>query len=123
MKHIANISATVAVTLIAAGLSLPALSAEGNRAVVIGVHNEQATAPVAKALGLADKSAAGGRFALVQLKKGAYGNGSYAMVYVPRDITVRKDDVVELTPADLDLWSNPGKGVVTRSRSEIAAAR
>jgi hypothetical protein len=123
MKPIAKITATVAVTTIAAALSLPAVSAEGSRVTVIGVHNEQATAPIAKALGLADKSAGGGRFAMVQLKKGAFGNRSYAMVYVPRAFAVRKNDVVELTPGDLDLWSNPGKGVVIGSKPKIAAIR
>jgi hypothetical protein len=123
MRPIAKTCAGIAATSLIAVLSLPAYSAETTRAVVLGVHDAQATAPVVKALHLSHNPADGGRFAVVQLRPGAYGNGSYALVYVPRDVTVHKNDVVELTPAELDLWTNPGKGVVSRARSEIADNR
>jgi hypothetical protein len=123
MKPIVNITASIVATALVAALAAPAGAAEPTRAVVLGVHNEQATAPVVKALHLSHDPAKGGRFAVVQLRQGAYGNGSYALVYVPNGVTVAKNDVVELTPAEMDLWTNPGKGVVTRSRSDLALNR
>jgi hypothetical protein len=121
--NVTKITTGIAAATLAATLTLPASAADITRATVIGVHDEQTTAPVIKALHLSHDPAAGGRIAAVQLRSGAYGNGSYALVYVPRNISVHKNDVVELTPADMDLWSNPGKASVIRLHSELTDNR
>ena len=107
---------------IAAAIALPAQADESRRVTVIGVHDKQATVPIAAALGVNPTAPAGGRFAMVQLRPG-HGDGSYALVYVPHGISVRANDVVEVSGADRDLWRHPGKGVVARPARELASAR
>jgi hypothetical protein len=110
------------VSLFAATLALPALSAERNQGVVIGVHNEDATIPFVKTLNLPPKED-GGRFAVVQMFNGSYGNASFALVYVPRYLSVRKTDIVQMAPTNLNLLENPGKGVVMKVDQDLASCK
>jgi hypothetical protein len=110
------------VSLFAAIFALPASSAERNQGVVIGVHNEEATAAFVKTLNLEPKED-GGRFAVVQLFNGSYGNASFALVYVPRYLSVRKTDIVQMAPTNLNLLENPGKGVVMKVDQDLASCK
>lgn len=82
--------------------------------VVLGVYPEESSAHIVDVLRLPTERIQGGRFAIVKLANGAWGEGSFALVYVPRHIAVAKTDAVELERSGEDLLSHPGKGVVSR---------
>jgi hypothetical protein len=110
------------VGLLAVTLGLPALAAERNQGIVIGVHNEGATDAFVKTLDLPPKLD-GGRFAVVQLFNGGYGEASFALVYVPRNLGVRKNDIVQMAPTSMNLLENPGKGVVIKVDQDLASCK
>lgn len=108
--------------LLAAAFAIPALSIERNQGVIIGLHNEGATEAFVKTLNLPPK-VDGGRFAVVQLINGGYGDASFALVYVPRNLGVRKNDIVQMAPTSLNLLDNPGRGVVIKVDQELASCK
>ncbi len=55
-----------------------------------------------------------GRYAVVKLFNGAYGDRSYALVYVPPKLPVEANRVVALDASAQDALTNPGKGTVKR---------
>ena len=116
--HIKQLLAGI-VGLLAASLSPPAMSAEHNQGIVIGVHNQEATDAFVKTLNLPPKHD-GGRFAVVQMFNGGYGDASFALVYVPRHLGVRKNDIVQMAPTGLNLLDNPGQGVVIKVDQDLA---
>jgi hypothetical protein len=108
--------------LIAAIPALPAIASDRNQGIVIGVHNEEATDAFVKTLNLQPKLD-GGRFAVVQMFNGGYGNASFALVYVPRNLGVRKNDIVQMAPTSMNLLENPGKGVVIKVDQDMASCK
>jgi hypothetical protein len=109
---IRNIACTLG--LIAASYVHPALAAESQLAVVLAVHGEEATRSYAADHHLQDGKIDGGRFAVVKLVQGAWGDASYALVYVPKKVTVAAHDLVELASAEGNALTKPGSAVVTR---------
>jgi hypothetical protein len=103
--------------------STPKQTAERNQGVVVGVHNEGSTDAFLGALHLPRKGTDGGRFAVVQLINAAYGEASYALVFVPRHLAVKKNDVVEMAPTALNLLANPGKGVVLKVDHDLVSCK
>jgi hypothetical protein len=85
-----------------------AQSIEPLQAIVIGTHSAESTRTLAAARGAAE----GGHYALVRLLDGAYHRKTYALVYVPPGLKVRKDDRVEIAPSEFNLAAEPGTGVV-----------
>jgi hypothetical protein len=112
----------VAAALLASVVSLPVSAAERIEGLVIGMHNEEATDAFVKTLNLPAKHD-GGRFAVVQLFNGHYGEASFALVYVPRHVAARRNDIVQIAPTELDLLKNPGAGLVLKVNQELAACR
>jgi hypothetical protein len=102
------------VGLLASGISLATIAAEPQQGVVLAVHSEQSTRAFVADHRLPAGQAEGGRFAVVKLVNGAWGNASYALVYVPARLSVAQNDQVELVPTDTDILKTPGSGVVMR---------
>ncbi len=100
--------------LFAAGVSLTTDAALAQDAVILAVHGEQSTQAFAADYGLPSGQSDGGRYAVVKMINGAWGDGSYALVYVPAGVSAAKNDHVALTQADASILKTPGKAVVTR---------
>jgi hypothetical protein len=82
------------------------------RAVVIGMHSAESTRNFAGARGIPQGQAAGGRYALVRLVDDLHHRGAYALVYVPPNLKVARDDRVEIAAHGFDVVTEPGRGVV-----------
>jgi len=108
-KWVAGTAVTLAVTV-----SLPAQSNEAIQGIVMVVHPQQSTQAFKEKVGLPSGQTEEGRYAVVKLVKGAWGDASYALVYAPRHLSIKKNDVVELAPTKADLLAEPGKGVISR---------
>jgi hypothetical protein len=102
------------VGLFAAGVSLTTDAAVAQDAIILAVHNEQSTHAFIADHGLPSGQGEGGRFAVAKLISGAWGDSSYALVYVPAGLSAAKNDHVALTQADASILKTPGKAVVTR---------
>jgi hypothetical protein len=122
MKEYGKLFPAAVAALLIAALAFPAFASERNQGIVIGVHNEGATDAFVKTLNLPPKLD-GGRFAVVQMFNGGYGNASFALVYVPRNLGVRKNDIVQMAPTSMNLLENPGKGVVIKVDEDLASCK
>jgi hypothetical protein len=85
-----------------------------NHVTILSVHSKQASAKFQAKLGLPEGQAAGGRYAVVQIDKGAFGDASFALVYVPPQIVLNEDAVVELSASGSSVLTRPGSAVVSR---------
>jgi hypothetical protein len=103
-------------TLIILALASVAIMAagRGDRGTILSVHSEGVTAKFKVALGLPKGQTEGGRYAVVQIDNGAYGDASFALVYVPPQITVYDDDLVELNTKGVSVLAHPGSAAVSR---------
>jgi hypothetical protein len=104
-----------------AAFILPAAAAESQEGVVLYVHSEHTTNAFVKKLGRPAGQARGGRFAVVQLVNGSWGEGSYALVWVPTHLSIQAEDRVEVEPSGDHPLVNPGSGVVTRGAPSLAS--
>jgi hypothetical protein len=109
--------------LLTTGISVATIAAEPQQGVVLAVHSEQSTRAFVADHRLPAGQTEGGRFAVVKLVNGAWGNASYALVYVPARLTVAQHDRVEIVATDTDILSTPGAGVVTRVSQADRAVR
>jgi hypothetical protein len=114
--------------LLCGGLCLPLLGsmalgradrAEPTRAVVVGLHSSESTRGIAATHGAPE----GGRYALVKLIDEKYRRDTYALVFVPPDIKVRRDDRVEIAASEFNLVAEPGRGVVVGLADDTPSAR
>ena len=85
----------------------------GDRGTILGVHSDVASGKFKSKLGLPDGQDAGGRYAVVNIENGAYGDASFALVYVPPQLTVQDDDIVELNDSGINVLAHPGSASVT----------
>ncbi len=85
----------------------------GDRGTILGVHSEVASGKFRSKLGLPDGQEAGGRYAVVNIKDGAYGDASFALVYVPPQFAVSDDDIVELNASGISVLAHPGSASVS----------
>jgi hypothetical protein len=105
---------TLCLCSISAYVPAVSIAAESQQAVVLAIHSEQSTRAFVADHRLPAGQAQGGRFAVVKLINGAWGEGSYALVYVPARLSATRNDRVELVPTDSSILTTPGKGVVIR---------
>jgi hypothetical protein len=69
----------------------------GDRGTVIAVYPPEYTAAFKAARHLTTSVAGDGRFAIVRIASSiVYGEASYALIYVPADVPVAENSVVEL---------------------------
>ncbi|MDP1635271.1 MAG: hypothetical protein Q8L69_11400 [Gallionellaceae bacterium] len=93
-------------------VSAPIQAMAGDSGTVMSVHSKEATAKFKAVRGLPPGQPDGGRFAVVKIKNGAYGDASFALVYVPPQFTVHEDSVVELDSSGVSVLSHPGSAAV-----------
>jgi hypothetical protein len=86
----------------------------GDRGTILGVHSEVASGKFKAKLGLPDGQAGGGRYAVVNIEKGAYGDASFALVYVPPQFTVTDDTEVQLNASGISVLAHPGSASVSQ---------
>jgi hypothetical protein len=103
-----------ALTILVLILTAIMLTGHGDRGTILGVHSELASGKFKNKLGLPEGQAEGGRYAVVKIDKGAYGDASFALVYVPPQIDVQDDNVVELSASGAGVLARPGSASVSR---------
>jgi hypothetical protein len=86
----------------------------GDRGTILGVHSELASGKFKNKLGLPEGQTEGGRYAVVKIDEGAYGDASFALVYVPPQIEVQDDNVVELSASGAGVLARPGSASVSK---------
>ncbi|MFH0934532.1 MAG: hypothetical protein V1879_04945 [Pseudomonadota bacterium] len=94
--------------------SAPTMAMGGDRGTILSVHDKVATAKFKAARGLPPGQQDGGRFAVVKIDDGAYGDASFALVYVPPQFTVHEDSVVELDASGVGVLAHPGSAAVSK---------
>lgn len=94
--------------------SVPTMAMAGDRGTILAVHDQAATAKFKAVRGLPPGQRDGGRFAVVKIDNGAYGDASFALVYVPPQFTVHEDSVVELNTSGVDVLARPGSAAVSK---------
>jgi hypothetical protein len=114
---------TLIAGLVTASASFAALANESQFAVVMTVHSERSTRAFIANNRLPPGQVEGGRFAVVKLVNGAWGDASFALVYVPERLLIAEHDVVELQPSDISVLTKPGSGVVTQVARTTAMAQ
>jgi hypothetical protein len=95
----------------------------GDRGTVLSVHDAKMTAKFKAALGLPPGQEEGGRFAVVKIENGAYGDASFALVYVPPQFSVHEDSVVQLNAKGVGVLSHPGSAAVAKVFNDASAPR
>ena len=98
--------------LIGIGAYASVAAAEESRGVVYAVHPQASTQSFIEKYGAPKGGSTEGRFAVVKLFNGAYGDTSYALVYVPPKVKVNVNSVVALDASGTDALRNPGKGAI-----------
>ncbi len=98
--------------LIAATIAMRQDMRQGDRGIILGVHSKVASGKFKSKLGLPYGQEAGGRYAVVDIKDGAYGDASFALVYVPPRFTIQDNDVVELNASGISVLARPGSASV-----------
>jgi hypothetical protein len=86
----------------------------GDRATILSVHSKEGTAKFKAALGLPAGQTDGGRYAVVKIDNGAYGDTSFALVYVPPQFTVYDNTVVQLNARGVNVLAHPGSAAVSK---------
>jgi hypothetical protein len=86
----------------------------GDRGTILGVHSEAASGKFKNMLGLPEGQTEGGRYAVVKIDDGAYGDASFALVYVPSQISAHDDDLVELNTKGVSVLAYPGSAAVSK---------
>lgn len=89
-------------------------TARGDRGTIVSIHTEKGTAKYQAALGLPPGQKAGGRYAVVRIDNGAYGDASFALVYVPPKFKVRENSVVLLNAKGVTVLAKPGSAAVSK---------
>jgi hypothetical protein len=123
MKLLSHHVLRAAVALSTSLFWLPAHAAEHQQGVVLLVHSESATDAFLQRLHQPPALLPGERFAVVKLVNGAWGDASYALVRLPKRLSVERDDLVDLGPSKDDLLANPGIGVVSRRLPRAVSSR
>lgn len=95
-------------------ITAPAQAIAGDSGTVMAVHSQKASAKFKAAHGIPPGQPGGGRFAVVKIKDGAYGEASFALVYVPPQITLTEDSEVELDSSGVSVLSHPGSATVSK---------
>ena len=95
----------------------------GDRGTVLSVHDAKMTAKFKATLGLPLGQEDGGRFAVVKIDNGAYGDASFALVYVPPQFSVSEDSVVQLNSKGINVLSHPGSAAVAKVFNGASAPR
>lgn len=106
LMPILAILALVSVVIMAMG--------SGERATILSIHSKEVTEKFKTKLGLPEGQREGGRYAVVRIANGAYGDASFALVYVPPQISVSDDSLVELNVKGLSVLAHPGSAAVSR---------
>jgi hypothetical protein len=109
-----NRKSYITALVILALASAPIMAKAGDSGTIIAIHNEAATAKFKAARGLPPGQADGGRYAVVKIDNGAYGDASFALVYVPPQFTVHVDSVVELDTCGVSVLARPGSSAVSQ---------
>ena len=86
----------------------------GDRGTILSIHSQEASGKFKTRLGLPYGQAEGGRYAVVNIDDGAYGDASFALVYVPPQFEITENNVVELDAAGVGVLAHPGSAAVTR---------
>jgi N-acetylmuramic acid 6-phosphate (MurNAc-6-P) etherase len=94
--------------------SVAVLAGRSDQVTILSVHSKEASAKFQAKLGLPEGQTAGGRYAVVRIDNGAFGDASFALVYVPPQIIVDDDTVVELSASGASVLTRPGSAVVSR---------
>jgi hypothetical protein len=94
--------------------SAPIMAMGGDSGTIIAVHDQVATAKFKAARGLPPGQAEGGCFAVVKIDNGAYGDASFALVYVPPQFSVHENSVVELDASGVSVLARPGSASVSQ---------
>jgi hypothetical protein len=95
----------------------------GDRGTILSVHDELTTAKFKAVLGLPPGQAEGGRFAVVKIEHGAYGDASFALVYVPPQFNVHDDSVVQLNASGVSVLAHPGSATVAKVIDDASVSR
>jgi hypothetical protein len=95
-------------------IAAPTQAMAGDSATVMSVHSKEASAKFKAARGIPSGQPEGGRFAVVKINNGAYGDASFALVYVPPKFTLTEDSVIELDASGVSVLSHPGSATVSR---------
>jgi hypothetical protein len=113
-----------ALTLATASIGLPmtAHSSGVDEGVVLSVHSAKASAQFEASRGLPSGQVSGGRYAVVKLVDGPWGDASFALVYVPPQLVLQENDHVALEPAASNILAHPGTGVVSHIVEQVAAS-
>ncbi len=86
----------------------------GDRGTILSVHSAKGTEKFKAALGLPEGQLDGGRYAVVQIDNGVYGEASFALVYVPPQFAVQDDTVVQLNTKGFSVLAKPGSAAVAK---------
>ena len=109
------ILALVSTTTIAVATATKAKNFKGgDRGTILSVHSTKGTEKFKAALGLPEGQMDGGRFAVVRIDNGAYGEASFALVYVPPQFAVQDETEVELNAKGVSVLARPGSAAVTK---------
>jgi len=122
MKNYLGLTPRIGLALIVTVLCSIAHAAPPQAGHVYLIHPESASAAFSQRLGPMPGQPHAGRFAVVKLSNGAWGEGSYALVRVPKGLLLKPDDRVELDASQGDLLGSPGSGVVRRRLPRLVAA-
>lgn len=113
----------IAVIAILALVSVAIMSiGGGDRGTILAVHDAVTSAKFKAALGLPPGQEEGGRFAVVKIDHGAYGDASFALVYVPPQFTVHEDSVVQLNGSGVNILAHPGSAAVAKVYNNSSSA-
>ncbi len=86
----------------------------GDRGTILSVHSVKGTDKFKAALGLPEGQLDGGRYAVVKIDNGAYGDASFALVYVPPQFAVEDNTEVQLNAKGVSVLAQPGSAAVTK---------
>lgn len=95
-------------------VSASSMAKGGDSGTIIAVHDAVSTAKFKAVRGLPPGQADGGRFAVVKIENGAYGDASFALVYVAPQFTVHENSVVEINASGVSVLAHPGSAAVSR---------
>lgn len=111
-KNLFIVALAMLLLLMAATIAMRQDMRQGDRGIILGVHSEVASGKFKSRLGLPYGQEVGGHYAVVDIEDGAYGDASFALVYVPPRFTVHDNDIVELNASGISVLARPGSASV-----------
>lgn len=113
MKNIKKTVSYVALAILML-TTAPIQAMAGDSATVMSIHTKEDSAKFKAARGIPPGQPDGGRFAVVKINNGAYGEASFALVYVPPKFSLTENNIVELDSSGVSVLSQPGSATVSR---------